>query len=229
MQWSTASCASSPPGPPRPRKPRCLMSFTAFARRVSPAVPPMVARRSAGGDGRRLGRRPGAAVVRRKPACISRPSSMDLSPMPPVSDAARQEARETLKAIGPAGTPHDAGRGRSDDGRAIASDRQPTRRAPHGKSGAAAGAAWRPGRPHRGAPGKVAVPRGPARPAARTPARSNRPPVRHKVARGRRLAEVQALLGLELDPALPAMRAHGVPELAAYLGGKSRSRRPHGA
>jgi tRNA dimethylallyltransferase len=31
--------------------------------------------------------------------------------------------------------------------------------------------------------------------------------------------EVRALLGLRLDPALPAMRAHGVPELSAYLAG----------
>ena len=34
------------------------------------------------------------------------------------------------------------------------------------------------------------------------------------------LAEVQALLALGLDPALPAMRAHGVPELAAHLRGE---------
>jgi tRNA dimethylallyltransferase len=34
------------------------------------------------------------------------------------------------------------------------------------------------------------------------------------------LGEVRALLGLELDPALPAMRAHGVRELAAYLSGE---------
>jgi tRNA dimethylallyltransferase len=33
------------------------------------------------------------------------------------------------------------------------------------------------------------------------------------------VAEVEALLALQLDPALPAMRAHGVPELAAYLRG----------
>lgn len=33
------------------------------------------------------------------------------------------------------------------------------------------------------------------------------------------LAEVEALLALTLDPALPAMRAHGVPELSAYLRG----------
>ena len=35
------------------------------------------------------------------------------------------------------------------------------------------------------------------------------------------LAEVRALLDLSLDPALPAMRAHGVAELAAYLSGES--------
>ena len=34
------------------------------------------------------------------------------------------------------------------------------------------------------------------------------------------LAEVQALLAQDLDPALPAMRAHGVPELAAHLRGE---------
>ena len=34
------------------------------------------------------------------------------------------------------------------------------------------------------------------------------------------LEEVRALLALGLDPALPAMRAHGVPELSAYLRGE---------
>jgi tRNA dimethylallyltransferase len=34
------------------------------------------------------------------------------------------------------------------------------------------------------------------------------------------LDEVRALLALGFDPALPAMRAHGVPELAAYLRGE---------
>lgn len=34
------------------------------------------------------------------------------------------------------------------------------------------------------------------------------------------LAEVQRLLALGLDPTLPAMRAHGVPELAAHLRGE---------
>lgn len=33
------------------------------------------------------------------------------------------------------------------------------------------------------------------------------------------IAEVEALLQQNLDPALPAMRAHGVPEIAAYLRG----------
>ncbi|GBQ65808.1 tRNA isopentenyltransferase [Ameyamaea chiangmaiensis NBRC 103196] len=41
----------------------------------------------------------------------------------------------------------------------------------------------------------------------------------HMVARGA-LEEVRALLALDLDPALPAMRAHGVPELAAVLRGE---------
>ena len=34
------------------------------------------------------------------------------------------------------------------------------------------------------------------------------------------IAEVRGLLALGLDPALPAMRAHGVPELSAYLRGE---------
>jgi tRNA dimethylallyltransferase len=34
------------------------------------------------------------------------------------------------------------------------------------------------------------------------------------------LEEVRALLDLHLDPALPAMRAHGVPEVSAYLRGE---------
>ncbi len=37
---------------------------------------------------------------------------------------------------------------------------------------------------------------------------------------GGALDEVRALLALGLDPALPAMRAHGVPELSAYLRGE---------
>ena len=35
------------------------------------------------------------------------------------------------------------------------------------------------------------------------------------------IEEVRALLALGLDPGLPAMRAHGVRELAAYLSGDS--------
>ncbi len=34
------------------------------------------------------------------------------------------------------------------------------------------------------------------------------------------LEEVRALLELRLDPSLPAMRAHGVPELSAHLRGE---------
>ncbi len=36
------------------------------------------------------------------------------------------------------------------------------------------------------------------------------------------VVEVQALLAQNLDPALPLMRAHGVPEIAAYLRGEIR-------
>ena len=36
------------------------------------------------------------------------------------------------------------------------------------------------------------------------------------------LDEVRALLALQLDPAVPAMRAHGVPELSAHLRGEIR-------
>jgi tRNA dimethylallyltransferase len=35
------------------------------------------------------------------------------------------------------------------------------------------------------------------------------------------LDEVSALLAMNLDPALPAMRAQGVPELASYLRGQA--------
>lgn len=38
--------------------------------------------------------------------------------------------------------------------------------------------------------------------------------------RGGAVEEVRALLALDLDPALPLMRAHGVPELSAYLRGE---------
>lgn len=38
--------------------------------------------------------------------------------------------------------------------------------------------------------------------------------------RGGALDEAKALVDLGLDPALPAMRAHGVPELAAHLAGR---------
>ncbi len=38
---------------------------------------------------------------------------------------------------------------------------------------------------------------------------------------GGAIDEVRALLAQELDPALPAMRAHGVPELAAHLRGET--------
>ena len=54
-----------------------------------------------------------------------------------------------------------------------------------------------------------------------------RPELRQAIARrfnammtGGALDEVGALLAMRLDPVLPAMRAHGVPELSAYLAGE---------
>jgi tRNA dimethylallyltransferase len=38
---------------------------------------------------------------------------------------------------------------------------------------------------------------------------------------GGALEELQAFLTLKLDPALPLMRAHGVPELTPYLAGRA--------
>ncbi len=55
-----------------------------------------------------------------------------------------------------------------------------------------------------------------------------RPALRHAIAArctamvaAGALEEVEALLSLGLDPALPAMRAHGVPEFSAYLRGET--------
>jgi tRNA dimethylallyltransferase len=141
-----------------------------------------------------------------------------LSPMPPVSDAARQEARETLKAIGPAALhtmlaavdPTTAARLRPTDSQRVARAWEIWRSSGRGL------ASWQA---DRGAPARWQF-----RAVLLDPPRELlREAIDHRFATmlaAGVLAEVQALLGLELDPALPAMRAHGVPELAAYLGGK---------
>ena len=142
-----------------------------------------------------------------------------LSPMPPVSDAARQEARETLKAIGPAALhtmlaavdPTTAARLRPTDSQRVARAWEIWRSSGRGL------ASWQAAPAVQGTQHQFrAVLLDPPREVLREA-------IEHRftamLAAGA-LAEVQALLGQKLDPTLPAMRAHGVPELAAYLGGK---------
>jgi len=140
-----------------------------------------------------------------------------LSPMPPVSDAARQQARETLKAIGPAALhamlaaadPATAARLRPTDSQRVARAWEVWRSSGRGlaswQADQGAPAAWR----------FRAVLLDPPREVLREAIELR---FASMLAAGA-LAEVQGLLEQNLDPALPAMRAHGVPELAAYLRG----------
>ena len=89
-----------------------------------------------------------------------------------------------------------------------------------GRCGAAPAPAWPPG---RFAPPWRHPPAGPPVPIVLDPPRAElRAAIAarfaHMLAHGA-LDEVRGLLALGLDPALPAMRAHGVPELAAHLRG----------
>jgi tRNA dimethylallyltransferase len=140
-----------------------------------------------------------------------------LSPIPPVSDAVRQEARETLKAIGPAALhamlaavdPATAARLRPTDSQRVARAWEVWRGSGRGL------AAWQA---DRGAPAEWrfrAVLLDPPREVLREAIEGR---FAMMLAAGA-LAEVRALLDLELDAALPAMRAHGVPELAAHVRG----------
>ena len=140
-----------------------------------------------------------------------------LAVMPPVTPEAREEARQLLTKQGPealhAGLskvdPATAHRLHPADSQRIARAWEVWRSTGQGL------AAWqnRRGQP---APWRfLAIRLDPPRDA-----------LRHAIARrfGDMLAagaieEVRALLTLGLDPALPAMRAHGVPELSAYLRG----------
>jgi tRNA dimethylallyltransferase len=157
-----------------------------------------------------------------------------LSPIPPVSDAARQEARGLLKAIGPAALharlgavdPATASRTRPTDSQRVARAWEVWRSSGRGL------AAWQaePAAPASSVSLGVSlgmalgVARGTFRAVLLDPPRE----VLREAIEGRfaamlaagALAEVRALLDLGLDPALPAMRAHGVPELAAYLRGE---------
>jgi tRNA dimethylallyltransferase len=145
-----------------------------------------------------------------------------LAEIPDPGPAARAEARALLAELGPAGLharlatvdPVTAARLRPSDSQRLA-------RAFEVWRGTGTGlAAWQghPARPAHGAgAGRYAAilldpPRGELRAAAAVRFAA-------MLEQGA-LAEVRALLALGLDPAQPALRAHGVPELAAHLRGE---------
>jgi tRNA dimethylallyltransferase len=141
-----------------------------------------------------------------------------LASIPDPGPAAREEARSLLKQLGPAALharlaevdPSTAARLRPTDSQRIA-------RAWEVWRGTGTGlAAWQAG----------AIPHAPWRFAAilldppRTDLRAAIATRLATMLRDGALDEVRALLALNLDPALPAMRAHGVPELSAHLRGE---------
>ena len=143
-----------------------------------------------------------------------------LAPVPTVPDAARAEARALLAAEG-APALHDRLR-RADPDTAAGlrpGDGQRLARAWEVLRGTGRGlAAWQreppagPFAPHRFLALRLDPPRDALRPALRA---------RWAAAlRDGALEEVRALLRRGLDPALPAMRAHGVPELRDVLQGR---------
>ncbi len=139
-----------------------------------------------------------------------------LAAIPDPGEAARTEARALLAGIGPAAL-HDrlAGRDPESAARVRPSDGQRLARAWEVLAGTGRGlAAWQrapglPPAPARFAAVRLAPPRADLRAAIADRFGS-------MLAQGA-LAEVAALLALDLPPSLPAMRAHGVPELAGVL------------
>jgi tRNA dimethylallyltransferase len=141
-----------------------------------------------------------------------------LSPIPPVTPEARKEARALLKQLGPTALharltdvdPITAARLRPTDSQRLARAWEVWRSSSRGL------AAWQ-AEPGEAPPWTFrAILLAPPRDALR-PAIEGR--FAAMLATGA-LDEVRALLELGLGPTLPAMRAHGVPELAAYLRGE---------
>jgi len=141
-----------------------------------------------------------------------------LADIPEPSPAARAEARRLLAELGPvalharlaASDPATAARLHPEDGQRIA-------RAWEVWRGTGAGlAAWQqrrgPPAPWRFSAVLLDPPRTELRAAIATRFAA--------MLRAGAADEVRALLALRLDPALPAMRAHGVPELSAWLRGE---------
>lgn len=141
-----------------------------------------------------------------------------IAPIPDPGPAARAEARQRLAAEGPAALhaalaavdPATAARLRPSDSQRLA-------RAWEVWAGTGRGlAAWQA---ERGTPAPyrfAALLLDPPRDALRAAIARRFAAMLEQGA----VAEAQALLALGLDPALPAMRAHGVPELGAYLRGE---------
>ncbi|WP_137126562.1 tRNA (adenosine(37)-N6)-dimethylallyltransferase MiaA [Roseomonas sp. HF4] len=142
-----------------------------------------------------------------------------LSDIPPVPAAAREEARRMLAEDGPAALharlaaadPETAARLRPGDSQRVARAYEVWRGTGRGL------AAWQAGGGGRPAPWRFsAVLLDPPRDALRAAIAARWDAMLGAGA----LEEVRALAALGLDPALPAMRAHGVPELVAVLAGR---------
>lgn len=141
-----------------------------------------------------------------------------LSPIPPVTTAAREEARTLLKTLGPTALhtrlsevdPTTGARLRPTDSQRVARAWEVWRSTGRGLTD------WQA---ERGVPASWrfrAVLLDPPREALREAIEGR---FAAMLAAGA-LTEVRALLALGLDSTLPAMRAHGVPELAAHLRGE---------
>lgn len=142
-----------------------------------------------------------------------------LSDVPPVPQAAREEARRLLAEEGPAALharlaaadPGTAARLRPSDSQRIARAWEVWRGTGKGL------AAWQAGGGTGPAPWRfAAILLDPPRDALRAAIAAR---WQAMLAAGA-IEEVRALVAQGLDPALPAMRAHGVPELAAHLAGR---------
>jgi tRNA dimethylallyltransferase len=141
-----------------------------------------------------------------------------LAAIPDPGPAAREEARSLLKEIGPAALharlaeadPVTAARLRPTDSQRVA-------RAWEVWRGTGIGLAEWQSRTATPAPWRfAAILLDPPRPDLRSAIATRFAAMLQRGA----LDEVCALLALKLDPALPAMRAHGVPELSAHLRGE---------
>jgi tRNA dimethylallyltransferase len=141
-----------------------------------------------------------------------------LSPIPPVTTEAREEARSLLKAIGPAALharlhavdPTTAARLHPTDSQRVARAWEVWRSTGRGLTD------WQA---ERGTPACLTFRAVLLDPPRETLRKAIEGRFDAMLAAGA-LAEARALLDLKLDPALPAMRAHGVPELAAHLRGE---------